>query len=327
MPGGLNMHNVQFCLRVACCVLLLLFVATNASAQFKASVQGTVKDTAGGLVPEATITVTNKETSSAQQVTTSGEGFYRVSGLAPGSYTVTVEKAGYKKKILENVSVGAESTQGVDITLEAGEVTATVTISGEATTPLETEDANVRKIINTEEVLRLPQTGRDPYQLARLTPGVFGDGARAANGTSANLPNTSGPGGSNLGIFATENQVQITANGQRLSANNFEDDGTSVNSQTWGGAAVITLSQESVKEVQVTSTTYSAEDGRNSGDQIKVVTQNGTNDWHGSAFLKIDDPRLNAFNRFPRNLGGGPARVEQKYKSFGGSFGGPIVRN
>ncbi|MCV5633429.1 hypothetical protein OFN23_35335, partial [Escherichia coli] len=74
-------------------------------------------------------------------------------------------------------------------------------------------------------------------------------------------------------IFQTENQVPINANGQRLSSNNFQIDGTSVNSQTWGGAAVITPSQESVKEVQVLTSTYSAEDGRNSGIQLKVVSQ------------------------------------------------------
>src|SRR5205823_5060954 len=157
--------------------------------------------------------------------------------------------------------------------------------------------------------------------------GVFGAGARTGNGGAANLPNTSGPGGSSTSIFATENQVPITANGQRVSANNYQIDGSSVNSQTWGGGDVITPSQESVKEVQITSSTYSAEDGRNSGAQVKVVSQNGTNQWHGSGFFKIDDPRLNAFNKLPGNIGGGPARVEQKNKSFGGSFGGPIREN
>ncbi|MEO8650142.1 MAG: TonB-dependent receptor, partial [Acidobacteriota bacterium] len=99
-------------------------------------------------------------------------------------------------------------------------------------------------------------------------------------------------------------------------------DGVSVNSQTWGGAAVITPSQESVKEVQVSSSTYSAEDGRNSGAIVKVVSQNGTNDFHGSLFFKYADPSLNARNRF-----GSGTRVESKFRQYGGSLGGPIWRD
>ena len=325
------MLKVRFSLRVACCGLLLFFLATHASAQFRASIQGTVTDTSGGLIPEATVTVTNKETGKAETVTTSSDGFYRVSALPPGTYTVAVEKTGYKKKVFENVSVSAEATQGIDITLEVGEVSAVVTVSQESAPLLQTENANVDKTISNQEVLRLPQASRDPYQLIRLAPGVFGEGARTANGGAANLPNTSGPGGSSTSIFATENQVPITANGQRVSSNNFEIDGVSVNSQTWGGAAVITPSQESVKEVQVTSSTYSAEDGRNSGAQIRVVTVNGTNSFHGSAFFRYADPGLNAFNKFHGIPGttriSSPQRVEQKNRSYGGSIGGPIIHN
>ena len=164
--------------------------------------------------------------------------------MTPGVYKLAVEKTGYKQKILDTISVSAEAVQGLDVTLETGDVTATVTVSAEATSPLETENANIDKALTTREILRLPQVGRDPYELARLTPGVFGDGARGANGNASNLPNTTGPGGSNGSIFQTENQVQISANGQRLSANSFQIDGVSVNSQTWGGAAVITPSQE-----------------------------------------------------------------------------------
>lgn len=309
--------------------LVLLSFPLTAEAQFKASVQGTITDTAGAIVAEANVTLTNTETNQSETTTASDGGFYRFSGLAPGLYTVTVEKEGFKKRVVNDVKVDAESIKGVDIQLEAGVITEVVTVTSE-NVGLETEDPNIRKIITNQEVLLLPQSGRDPYQLARLTPGVFGDGARAANGGSANLPNTSGPGGSNLGIFATENQVQISANGQRLSANNIQLDGTSVNSQTWGGAAVITPSQESVKEVQVTSSTYSAEDGRNSGAQIKVVTNNGTNDFHGSAFFKLNDPALNAFNKFhgvPGVVTAVPTRVEEKFKTFGGSVGGPIVHD
>src|SRR5882672_12827144 len=87
--------------RTSVCGLLLLFIVTTASAQFKAGIQGTVTDTAGGLVPEAKLTLTNSETGKTQEATGSAEGFYRFAGLAPGKYTVLVEKAGFKKKLLE----------------------------------------------------------------------------------------------------------------------------------------------------------------------------------------------------------------------------------
>ena len=309
---------------------LIVLSTAIASAQFRAGVQGVVTDSAGGIVPGATVTLTNKETNQTQTTQSSDEGFYRFSALPPGLYSVSAEKEGFKKRIVDDVKVDAEAVLGQDISLEAGVISEVVTVQADQA-PLETEDANVRKTITTDEVLRLPQTGRDPYELARLAPGVFGAGARNPNGSSNGLPNTSGPGGSNIGIFATENQVPISANGQRVSANSFQIDGVSVNSQTWGGAAVITPTQEAVKEVQVTSSTYSAEDGRNSGAQIKVVSQNGTNQLHGSAFFKYNDPGWNAFNSGftieGTNRTVGAQRVEVRDKTFGGSIGGPIVRN
>jgi hypothetical protein len=325
------MNPLHFLIRAAGCGLLLMFVTASASAQFKAGIQGTVKDASGALIPQAKVTLTNSETGKTQETTASDEGFYRLSGLAPGKYKLTVEKSGFKQKVFADVTVNAETVQGMDVELETGAVSETVTISAETAPLLQTENANVDKTITNLEVLRLPQASRDPYQLLRLAPGVFGEGARTANGGAANLPNTSGPGGSSTSIFATENQVPITANGQRVSANNYQIDGVSVNSQTWGGAAVITPSQESVKQVQVTSSTYSAEDGRNSGAQIRVVTQNGTNSFHGSLFFRYADPGLNAFNHFHGIPGttrvSSPQRVEQKNRSYGGSIGGPIVRN
>ncbi|MDQ3749221.1 MAG: TonB-dependent receptor [Acidobacteriota bacterium] len=303
------------------CVAVILALSIIANAQFKAGLQGTVTDPTGAVISGATVTLTSNETQLSQAITTSDDGFYRFSGLAPGLYTMTVEIQNFKKQTVENIKIDAETLEGVDVVMSAGGISETVTVEAE-NTGLETEDANVRNTLSTDEILRLPQAGRDPYELARLTPGVFGAGARGSNGNSVGLPNTTGPGGSNNSIFATENQVPISANGQRLSANNFQIDGVSVNSQTWGGAAVITPSQESVKEVQVTSSTYSAEDGRNSGATIKVVTQNGTNDFHGSLFFKYNDPSLNAYNRF-----GTGTRVENKFRQYGGSLGGPIWRD
>ena len=228
---------------------LLVVMGGAAHAQFRAAIQGTVKDSSGGVVSEATVTLTSKETTQKQEVTTSEDGFYRISGLAPGSYSITAEKAGFKKQVFDDITINAEGVQGTDFTLEAGQISETVTVTADDTATIQTEDANIGKAITTREILRLPQPGRDPYELARLAPGVFGTGARGANGNSVGLPNTSGPGGSNNSIFATENVQPISANGQRVSSNNYQIDGTSVNSQTWGGGAVITPSQESVKEV------------------------------------------------------------------------------
>ncbi|MFN2596798.1 MAG: TonB-dependent receptor domain-containing protein [Pyrinomonadaceae bacterium] len=323
-------HTLDAARRAAACGLFLILCAAAADAQFRAGVQGTVKDASGAVVPGATVTLTSKETNKSQTTAASDEGFYRFSQLAPGTYSLTAEKSGFKKQVLESVVVNAEEVQGVDLVLTTGDITESVTITETAVPQLDTENANVSKAITTREVRELPQVGRDPYELLRLAPGVFGSGARGSNGNSVGLPNTTGPGGSNSSIFQTENQVPISANGQRLSNNNFLVDGVSVNSLGFGGAAVVTPNQESVKEVRVASSTYSAEDGRNSGAQIKVVSQNGTNDLHGSAFLKYDSPKLNAFNKYggpganPSSPNAPPVRVNNFQRQFGGSLGGPL---
>jgi hypothetical protein len=317
-------------LRAAACGLLVILCSAAAHAQFRAGLQGTVADATGAIVPGATVKLTSRETNKSQTTTSSDDGFYRFDQLAPGSYTLTAEKTGFKKQVLENVVVSAEAVQGVDVVLTTGDISESVTVTESSVQQLETENANVSKAITTREIRELPQIGRDPYELLRLAPGVFGSGARGGNGNSVGLPNTTGPGGSNSSIFQTENQVPITANGQRLSNNNFLVDGVSVNSLGFGGAAVVTPNQESVKEVRVLSSTYSAEDGRNSGAQIKVVSQNGTNDLHGSAFLKYDSPKLNAFNKYggpganPTSPNAAPTRVNNFQRQFGGSFGGPL---
>ena len=310
-------------------LLLITLFSISGHAQFRAGVQGTVTDNSGGTVAGATVTLTNKETNQSQKAETSDDGFYRFGNLSPGLYSLTVERDGFKKGSVNDLKIDAESTKGQNISLEAGVISETVTIVAE-NTGLQTEDASVRKTISTSEIRSLPQAGRDPYELLRTAPGILGLGARGANGGAVNLPNTTGPGGSsNAAIFQTENQVPISASGQRISNNSFQIDGVSVNSLQFGGAAVVTPNQESVKEVQVTSTSFSAEDGRNSGAQIKVVSQNGGNDFHGSAIFKYDDPKWNAFNRFRGNSvrPAMPSRVEQRYKQFGGSIGGRIIRD
>ena len=311
-------------------LIALALLAIPASAQFRASIQGTVTDTSGSVIPNASVVVTSVETGIEIVAIASEAGFYRVSALRPGKYNVSAELKGFKKKLLKEVVVNAEEERGVNIVLEPGELSDAVTITGDSVSALQTENPNVDRSITTQEILRLPQFGRDPYELARLTPGVFGQGARSGSGGAVNLPNTTGPGGSSTSIFQVENQVPISANGQRISNNSYQIDGVSVNSLGWGGAAVVTPNQESVKEVKVLSSNYSAEDGRNSGAQIKVVSQNGTNEFHGSGFFKYSDPGLNSYNRYGGTTGNPlinapPLRVERRFRQFGGSIGGPIT--
>jgi len=326
-------------------LFLVLCAVSAAHAQFGASIQGTIVDSSGAVVVGATVTVTNPETGVSKTAVSTSTGFYRVPELVPGKYTITVEAPGFKKEVTKDVFVSAEELTGRDITLLPGAVTESVTVSGDAIT-LNSENANVGGSITAQDIQRLPQVGRDPYELLRLAPGVLGDNARGgATNTATFLPGTEQLGGaSNTGIFQTENQPQISANGQRVSSNNYEIDGVSVNSLGLGGAAVVTPSQESVKEVKVITSTYSAEDGRNSGAQIKVISQNGTNQFHGSGVIVFDDKGLNAFNKFygPTNIPATeltcqdntkvfasrcPQRVDTKQRLFGGSIGGPILKN
>jgi len=319
---SLSKHSLRLIVFAVCA----LFLVISARAQFKASIQGTVMDPQGNAVAGAKVNVVNQETGLVRDTVASAEGFYRISELPPGKYTVTIEGPGFKKSTSRDVVVEAEQARGLDITLQVGAVTEQVTVTA-AQEALQTQDANLSSTISSEQIQGLPQFGNDPYELLRLAPGVFGDGARSANGSAANLPNSGGPGGSNSSIFAVENQVQVTANGQRNSGNNFTIDGTSVNSLTWGGAAILTPNQESVQEISVVANSYSAEDGRNSGAQVKVVSKNGTNDFHGSGFFKDDSPGFNAFPRWGGPNGQAPQKVRANLRQFGGSLGGPVMKN
>ena len=306
---------------------VLVVASIPAFGQFRGSIQGTVQDQSGAAIPAPKVTLTNDETQRKQSMVGSQEGFYHFSGLAPGSYDVEAAAQGMKGRLVKGVVLAGEGTQGVDVTLEPGLITESVTVNSEVTPALQTETANVSAQLSSQAIRTLPQVGRDPYELVRLAPGVFGDAARSGAGGSVAFPNSVGPGGANSSIFQVENQIPIVANGQRLSQNNFEIDGVSVNSLTWGGAALVTPTQESVKSMEVSSSDYSAEAGRNSGAQIEVISQNGTNQFHGSGVFKYNDPIFNAYNKFGGPNNAPPIRVDQLLRQFAASAGGPVIKN
>ncbi len=326
------MRRSSFAVRVALLIISIFASAVLAKAQYGASLEGTVTDTSGAVVSSATVTITDLATGVSRSVATGTSGFYRITGLPPGRYEVVVQAASFKKSTTANVEVKAEASNAANVTLETGAASETVTVTG-GLDALQSEDATIQGVLTSREVESLPEINRDPYELLRLSPGVFGDGARLGDGRSSGFPNgaggnggSAGPGGSNTAIFQVENQQPISANGQRVTSNDYLVDGVSVNSLQWGGAAVITPSIESVQEITVLSNDYDASDGRSSGAHIKTITKGGTNAFHGGGVFLYHDPNFNAYNRF-NGFQAPPVRDEDAFRQFAGTIGGPIVKN
>jgi hypothetical protein len=309
-------------------ILILSFYAIPTYAQYRASIQGVVTDADGAAVSGATLTLTNLETNQILTATTNESGIYNFNALPPSKYSLTAEKAGFKKKVLDNVGLIAEQANALNVQLEIGQVTESITVSGDSTPLIDTETASVAGTISSNQIQHMPAFGRDVFQLLQLAPGVFGDGAQGNGGGSQNLPGTQGPGatGGNAGIFATENGPQVLASGGQYENNGYTIDGISTTSAVWGGTTIITPSEDSVESVKVVSTGYDAENGRFSGAQVQVTSKSGSNQFHGSFFFAAHRPGLNAYQRF-NGTGNKVLRDNNRYNQFGGSVGGPIWKN
>lgn len=312
-------------------LLLAFFPGSSAFAQFGASLNGTVQDSTGAVVPGATVTLTNTGTQQKRTATSSGSGTYNFGELGPGVYDLTVDAANFTTTSIKGIQVGGESARTTNVTLQTSGASTTVDVNANDTTLLGTSDAAISNTLSSEAIERLPAIGGDVYELLRTAPGITGDASRSGAGTANFLPNGAGPGQSNSGIFQTENQVQISAAGQSTGANDYLIDGVSVNSLGQAGAAVVTPNQESVSQLTVISTSYSAEDGRNSGAHIKSVTKSGTNTIHGSVYFRYDDPGLNAYNKASSDAAlaqpNPVLRVNNKVRDYAGSIGGPIIKD
>jgi hypothetical protein len=250
--------------------------------------------------------------------------------LPPGAYTVTVTATNFKTQSFSNIVVVAETPRTLDAHLSTGADTETVTVNGNAIPLLQSADASVSTTIDSQQIQRLPTVGRDPYEPLRLSVGITGDGARSGGAGFAGYPPNAAAGGvgqSNYGIFQTENQVQISAAGQRGTSNTYLIDGVSVDSLSHGGAAVITPSEEAVQQITVTATSYDAQYGRNVGVQVQTVTKSGSNQFHATGSFLYDEPGLNAYNDY-----GGPDqallyRNQNKSRDYAIGIGGPILKD
>ncbi len=317
-------------------------VSTGAAhAQFRASIQGTVTDSTGAVIPGASIALTDNDTGKVITATSNGSGVYNFNGLAPDHYTLSATLAGFQKKVVSDVILNPDQVNGINLTLAIDAASTTVNVSADSVQAIETGTANISGNIDANQIQHLPSAGRDVFQLIQLAPGVFGDGAQSTGGTQ-NLPGSQGPGGSSHsgGVFSTENGPQANANGGQYETNSVSIDGISTVSAVWGGTSIITPSEDSVGNVKVLSNGYDAENGRFSGAQVQVSSKTGTNQFHGSLFFRANRPGLNAYQRYngsstfnpitATNLTAaqrGLQRDTTKTNQYGGSIGGPIIKN
>ena len=317
-------------IRLGFVIIVLVLYTGGARAQYRTSIQGVVTDPSGGVVPGATVTLTNTQTGEKQVRTTNDQGVYNFNALPAAPFHLEVDAKGFNRKVLDNIQLIPEQSNALNIQLEVGTTSQTVEVNASSVAAMDTETASINGVVSSNQIQHLPSFGRDVIKLSQLAPGSFSDGSQGGGGSNNyNLPGTQtggGASGGNDGIFKTENGAQVIANGQQTQNNGISIDGISTTSAVWGGSTVITPSEDSVDNVKVVSNSYDAEYGRFSGAQLQITSKGGTNDFHGSLFLTTHQPGLNAYQRF--NGAGLPVTKDaNKFNQFGGSVGGPIWKN
>jgi hypothetical protein len=293
-------------------LLLLTGLSHEARAQaVYGSISGTVTDAQGALVPAATVTITSIERNTSDTVTSNDSGLYVKDRLLPGTYKVTIEKPGYKKGEIPSVVVNVDTQAKTDVVLEAGQVSETVTVTATEGQLLKTDRADVATTFETKQITDLPILDRNFTKFILLTPGTTQNGWQHA--ASEN------PQGS----------TQITVNGQHFSGTGYQLDGTE-NRDPILGIIVINPNLEAIGETKITSQNYDAEFGQAIAGVVSVQTKSGTNGIHGSAFEFRQTDRFQARNPFsqsqPDKITGKLVPASKK-NQFGGSIGGPIVKN
>ncbi len=321
-------------------ILLVVFLAAPALAQFRTSIQGTVTDTTGAVIPGATLTLTNLATNETVVRTSNEDGVFNFNALPADHFNLVVERQGFKKKVLSDLQLIPEQPNALNVQLEVGASTQTVIVNASLAPAMDTETANNGRTITDNEVQHMPSFQRNVLTLMELTPGVQSDGAQGAGGGGFAAPGTqsgaSFGGGGNLGaassVFATESGASANTNGQQFENNGYTVDGIGTESAVWGGATIITPSQDSIGNVRIVSNAYDAEYGRFAGAMTEITSKSGTNQLHGSFFFQVYRPGLNAFQRWngPQSVAPGRPgvlRATDRYNQLGGSIGGPIWKN
>lgn len=301
--------------RLACFMGLLLvctgLVAPCARGQaVYGSIGGTVLDNSGGAIANASVTIKDVNRNIIYNDSTDASGVFKQAHLIIGTYRVQVEAEGFKQTVVENVEVAVDTVRTVDITMQPGSVTTTVTVTDEAPL-LKTERTDVATTLSQRQVDELPTFGRNFSELMLLTPGTvqfcWGD-------TSTENP---------------QGGIAVNVNGQMFVGVGSILDGTDNRDFLYGNMLIVP-NLDSVDQVKVTSANYDAEFGQVSAAVITTSTKSGTNDWHGSGFWYRRSGATFArdpFAQATRDPVTGKFIPSTLWNQFGGSIGGPIKKD
>ena len=270
---------------------VLLAAALSCPAQTVTSaIVGTVTDPSSAVVPGVSIVVTNVDTGIRSSTTTDSVGNYTVGQLPPGNYEVTGEIAGFKKFVRPNVTLEMTRQLRIDVQLETGSTTESVNV--EASTPLiETETGQLSTTISTRELTALPSIGRNPQDFRLLVPGV-----------------------------ALNRDGNTVIQGGLVRKDPYYIDGAHSSNHVWSGNPV-NPNPDVIQEFKVLTNSFSAEYGETSGGVMTATTKSGTNSIHGTLFEFLRNDKLNAGNYYTHTI------PVIKRNQFGGTVGGPIIRN
>ena len=304
---SLRLRSASACLSIGAFLLSVLAGSAPVSAQvLYGSIIGNVVDETGSAVPGAAVTISAGGTGASREVVSDATGAFRFLTVQPGTYTVTVKVDGFRTFVRPDVAVNMNDVARVDAALVVGSLTETVTVSAD-TPMLQSDRAEVRSELKTRDLVNLPVSMNRNYQyLFRVLPG-FTPPAEAHS-----VPSN------------PSRALVFNVNGASRSSNNVRIDGVSTTNIWLPHVAAYVPALESLETVNVVTNSFDAEQGLAGGSAINVQIKSGTNNLHGSAFEYFTNESLRTKNYFAPP---GTPKGNWKYNQFGGTVGGPIVRN
>jgi carboxypeptidase family protein len=300
-----------FVLALALCLSAQLFAGVTAS------ISGTVTDPSGAVVAGATVTATNIDTGVATTQTTNASGFYSFQSLALGNYTIDVNQPGFKEYAQTGLVLDVNSALTVDVKLQVGAATEKVEVSS-AALHVDTESTQMGEVITGKEMTDVPLVSRSYTDLLTLQPGVAPSASQMTGAFAG--PFISAGFAAPL-VSGSLNSGALSVNGMRESENGFILNGVLVQELGFSGAGAIP-NLDSLAEFRILTNNFDAEYGNYSGGLINVVTKTGTNNYHGNVFEFLRNTDFDAANFFDAGQ-----RGAYHQNQFGGTFGGPIVKD